>query len=343
MDYDLRLLQYAVALAEHRNFARAAKALHVTQPTLSRGIHSLEVICGSRLFDRTSRGADPTDAGFLFLKHASEVLARAGDLAREMNLVAGFETGDLRIGSATYPTHMYVDRALCRLIREHPSVQINVAVDNWANIVPMLRNREIDLAIMDVTASESDPEIEVSKLAQYQGYMVFRSGHPLLQLRGKERSKLAWNFPIVFTSRFPSDMFRGLAEALCASRKINRPELAGKAVVSIACESLPMMKTIAMETDAIAILPLRLVFEEVKAGELTAVPGPAWLKGNFGIARIAHRSLSPIAEEFVRIVREEDAALLAWEKQATQELFGRKVEARKSLVNRRTLGFHPDS
>jgi DNA-binding transcriptional LysR family regulator len=85
-----------------------------------------------------------------------------------------------------------------------------------------------------------------------------------------------------------------------------------------------MMKTIAMETDAIAILPLRLVFEEAKAGTLAAVPAPPWLKSNFGIARLAHRSLSPLGEEFVRMVREEDAALLAWEKQATNELFGRR-------------------
>lgn len=324
MDYDLRLLQYAVALAEHRNFARAAKAVHVTQPTLSRGIHNLESICGSRLFDRTSRGADPTDAGFLFLRHASEVLARTEDMSREMSLVAGLETGDLRIGSGTYPTHMYVDRALCRLIREHPGVQISVAVDNWANVLPMLRKREIDLAVLDVTAVESDSEIQVTKLAQHRGYMVFRSGHPLLQSRDKEPSKLAWNFPIVFTSRFPSDMFRGLAEALCASQEVNRPGPGGKAVVSIACESLPMMKTIAMETDAIAILPLRLVSEEIKAGTLRAVPGPAWLKSNFGIARLAHRSVSPLGEEFVRIVREEDAALLAWEKQAASELFCRR-------------------
>jgi DNA-binding transcriptional LysR family regulator len=214
MDYELRLLQYAVALAEYRNFARAAKALHVTQPTLSRGIKNLEEQCGSHLFDRTTTGADLTDAGFLFLKHASEVLARAEDMAREMNLVAGLETGDLRIGSGTYPTHMYVDRALCRLIREHPGVQISVAVDNWANVLPMLRKREIDLAVA---------EIEVSKLAQYQAYMVFRSGHPLLQSRGTKRRKLAWNFPIVFTSRFPHEMFRGLAEALCASQKANPP------------------------------------------------------------------------------------------------------------------------
>jgi DNA-binding transcriptional LysR family regulator len=331
MDYDLRLLQYAVALAEHRNFARAAKSLHVTQPTLSRGIHNLEVVCGSRLFDRTSRGAEPTDAGFLLLKHASDVLARAQDMAREMNLVAGLETGDLRIGSGTYPTHMYVDRALCRLIREHPSVQISVGVDNWANVLPMLRKREIDLAVIDVTAAESDPEIEVSKLAQYQAYMVFRSGHPLLQSRGTKRRKLAWNFPIVFTSRFPHEMFRGLAEALCASQKANPPGPGGKAVVSIACESLPMMKAIAMETDAIAILPLRLVFEEVKAGTLAAVPAPPWLKSNFGIARLTHRSLSPLGEEFVRMVREEDAALLAWEKQATKELFVRKSKRASRL------------
>jgi DNA-binding transcriptional LysR family regulator len=330
MSYDLRLLQYAVALGEHRNFARAAKALHIAQPTLSRGIKNLETQCGSQLFDRTSTGADLTDAGILFLTHARDLLARSDDLKREMNLLAGLETGDLRIGAGTYPSHMCVDRAVCRMVREHPGVQISVTTDNWASIIPALRKREIELAVIDVTAAENSPEMEITKLAQHQGYFVFRSGHPLLRSRDKRPMEDAWNFPIVSTSRFPQEVFRGLAEAMAASVRSKPPR--SKTIVTIACESLPMMKTIAMETDAVALLPLHLVIEEIKACRVQAVPVPTWIKGNFGIARLAHRSLSPLGEAFVRLLQEEDAALLRWEEETTKELF--ELRSRPATASR---------
>ena len=63
MDFDLRSLGHAQALAEHASFARAAKVLHITQPALSRSIQELERRVGVRLFDRARRGVEPTEAG----------------------------------------------------------------------------------------------------------------------------------------------------------------------------------------------------------------------------------------------------------------------------------------
>lgn len=68
MNIDLRLLRYALALAEHRNFARAANAVHISQPSLSVAIQQLEEMAGTRLFERTTRsGVEPTDVGWCCL------------------------------------------------------------------------------------------------------------------------------------------------------------------------------------------------------------------------------------------------------------------------------------
>ena len=93
MAIELRLLQCALVLAEHKNFARAAKAVNVSQPTLSRNIQEIERRIETQLFERGTGGVVPTDAGEIFLEHAREVVARAADLNREMELLRGLEKG----------------------------------------------------------------------------------------------------------------------------------------------------------------------------------------------------------------------------------------------------------
>lgn len=82
----LRQLQHLLAVAEHRNFGRAADALHITQPALSRSIQVIEAIVGASLFDRSRAGIEPTDIGRLLIRHADLLNASARDLDREIRL-----------------------------------------------------------------------------------------------------------------------------------------------------------------------------------------------------------------------------------------------------------------
>src|SRR6201994_236252 len=100
-DMELPPLRYFVAIAEERNFTRAAERLWVAQPGLSTQIRRLEAELGVQLFDRHTRGVDLTDAGQLFLERARAALSAAdaaGATGRDLEAGA---VGTLRVGIAT--------------------------------------------------------------------------------------------------------------------------------------------------------------------------------------------------------------------------------------------------
>lgn len=95
---ELRLLRYAVAVAEELHFSRAALRLHVTQPSLSKQIRQLEETLGVQLFERTNRAVQLTKAGRFFVQEATKALAhskRAVELARQTDLGSN---GCLQVG-----------------------------------------------------------------------------------------------------------------------------------------------------------------------------------------------------------------------------------------------------
>ncbi|MBK9703489.1 MAG: LysR family transcriptional regulator [Betaproteobacteria bacterium] len=77
MFIELRLLRHAIALGKHRNFARAAEALNLTQPTLSRSIATLEEALGVVLFDRSHKGVTPTPFGRVLPSRSSATCLRS--------------------------------------------------------------------------------------------------------------------------------------------------------------------------------------------------------------------------------------------------------------------------
>ena len=82
MVIELRLIRHALALGQHRNFARAAEALNLSQPSLSRSIAALEQAFGVPLFDRSHKGVVPTAFGRVLLER-QQTLRALGELTRQ--------------------------------------------------------------------------------------------------------------------------------------------------------------------------------------------------------------------------------------------------------------------
>ncbi|WP_328930908.1 MULTISPECIES: LysR family transcriptional regulator [unclassified Streptomyces] len=144
---EARHLRYALTLAEHAHFGRAASALGIAQPPLSKQIADLEREVGTRLFDRTRQGVFPTAAGAAFLARArralDEITAASADAAR----AARGETGRLRLGFIASALLQPLPDVLGRFGRERPDVQLELHEMATNRSTAALVAGELDVAI----------------------------------------------------------------------------------------------------------------------------------------------------------------------------------------------------
>lgn len=121
---EARHLRYALALAEHEHFGRAAASLGIAQPPLSTQIAALEREVGERLFDRTSRGVFPTAAGEAFLARSRRALGEMNGAVVDAARAARGEVGRLRIGFIGSALLAPLPSVLSRFRRSYPDVRL---------------------------------------------------------------------------------------------------------------------------------------------------------------------------------------------------------------------------
>jgi DNA-binding transcriptional LysR family regulator len=302
MDFDLRLLRHCRALAEEGSFARAARALHITQPALSRSIRDLESRLGLQVFDRTRARVVPTDLGRAFLDRAGDLLAQAESLAREVAALRGSSTGSLNVGSGTFPSVLFMPMAMTRFLAENPDVDVRVVNDNWAALLAMLRRRELDLIVV-ATPSEADAaELDVMPLSPRQGFFVVRPGHPLTRVAAPTLADVV-AYPLASTSRLGPRMTE-------AVRKARSDERAAHVLPEFGCESLTMMKAVVRGTDHVMIATPSIVADELERRELQVLPlvEPA-IGASFAVIRLRNRTLPPVAERLVAAIVDADRSV----------------------------------
>jgi DNA-binding transcriptional LysR family regulator len=145
---ELRDLRYFVAVAQHRNFSRAAANLHVSQPALSEQIRKLEDELGAPLFERTSRGARLTDAGEALLPRARDVLAQAELAAETVRSVANGVAGTLTLGFIDSAWLGILPPLVRRFVERYPNVKLRLRELGTRKQLEALEAGEIDVGIV---------------------------------------------------------------------------------------------------------------------------------------------------------------------------------------------------
>ncbi|TVT60941.1 LysR family transcriptional regulator [Amycolatopsis rhizosphaerae] len=144
---EARHLRYALALAEHQHFGRAAASLGIAQPPLSTQIAALEREVGERLFDRTSRGVFPTAAGDAFLARARNALSEMSLARVDAGRAARGETGRLRIGFIGSALLAPLPGVIGRFRRTHREVRLTTQELDTPTASAALLAGELDVAV----------------------------------------------------------------------------------------------------------------------------------------------------------------------------------------------------
>jgi DNA-binding transcriptional LysR family regulator len=160
---DLRFLRYFVTVAEELNFTRAARVLHITQPSLSVQVRKLEAEVGAELLTRDGRGIRLSQAGRLFLRHARKILAEAERAVALARRTAKGEIGELSIGYSTPAAEFRVfPRVVPTFKAKWPGVHLRIHPMGVEKLLDGLRLEEIDLGFVWLPVPAG--EFEVRKL-----------------------------------------------------------------------------------------------------------------------------------------------------------------------------------
>ncbi len=303
---DLRLIRYAAALAEHRSFTRAAEALGIAQPTLSRGIRDLEAAVGLQLFARSRHGAEATDFGYVFLRQAAAVSAQVADLEREVSLAKGLHTGELAVGLGPYAAELLLPHALPRFVSSQPAVRLRIQVESLEVLGRALRQRALDLVVGEATILEGDESIDVFEpLEPIPAFVFVRAGHPLASADASLRDVLG--YPLVQVSRLPPRVLKPFLDALGTSSTSgpSRP------VPALDCPTVPLAIDVVLNSDAVMIASMGLMARALARGRAVPVFHAGWLRSGWSFMKLRHRALGPAATAFMADLRAAHAAAVA--------------------------------
>ena len=184
MTFDLRQLNAFLAIVETGSLGRAAEALHVTQPALSRTVRRLEEQIGAPLFERHSTGMLTTAIGNALLPHASLLQREADRAMEEMNALRGLSKGAIRVGAVGSIACLVLPQAISAVLEKWPNLSVHIVEGASDRLAEALLKREIDLALGTVGSAADDID-EISDCRwKDRSFVVAATDHPLRRQRG---------------------------------------------------------------------------------------------------------------------------------------------------------------
>ena len=230
---DLRQLEYFVAVAEERNFTRAAERVHISQSGVSAQIRQLEHELGAELFDRSARSATLTVAGMAALTHARAALAAAAEVSQAVGDVTDLIRGRLTVGMVIGCTVTPLFDALAAFHREHPGVEISLLEDNSDRLVEGVRAGTIDLALIGTAAATPDG-LDALTIISERLVAAVPAGHPLAKQR-RVTLRDVGSYPIVCMP--PGTGLRTVFDQACVAQSL-KPVIALQASAADAIADL---------------------------------------------------------------------------------------------------------
>ncbi len=196
MAFTFRQLTFFVAAAEQGSVSRAAKALSISQSSVTEAIQSLETDLGVALFDRRARGITLTHRGSAFLRHARQILTDVASARHAFTDVTEQAPGRLTLGVTSLVAGYVLSDLLARFRRAYPQTDLSIIEESGDHLQHLLIGGELDVAVL-LTSSVRDRlalHVETLLVSPYRLWLPL--GHPLAQQEAIELDALA-DWPLI--------------------------------------------------------------------------------------------------------------------------------------------------
>ncbi|MBB3127729.1 LysR family hydrogen peroxide-inducible transcriptional activator [Paenibacillus rhizosphaerae] len=158
---EFRQLQYALQIAQERNFSRAAEKLHIAQPSLSQQLSKLEKELGVLLFQRNTSTVELTHAGASFMEQAQKIMDAVELLRQEMADISQLKSGKVVIGSMPITGAHLLPHVLPTFKRQYPDIEITLLEDSSMNLEKLTAGGKSDLSLLSLPLQEPSLTYEV--------------------------------------------------------------------------------------------------------------------------------------------------------------------------------------
>jgi DNA-binding transcriptional LysR family regulator len=291
MTITFRQLEALIAVAETHNFTRASEKLRMAQPMVSSLVRDLETEIGFRLFDRTTRRVELTEAAAEFLQDAQRLTSDLQGVIRRARNVGARRRGHIRVGAPPLLAAALLPQVIGAFAQSSAGVSVTLVDRSVSAIYDLLKAGEIDLAIG--TFRRNEDGIARIPLVPYLFALLCRVDHPLAANLRPRWSDLA-GVPLI---------------ALRHGNGIREQIERGYAAAGLDAEpafELDQLTTIVSMVEAgfgITVLPL-YALSVLPKQSLVARPlvDPSVMR-EIDVAHRGDRSLSPAAAEFVRLLK----------------------------------------
>jgi len=177
MALNFHQLHIFYTVAEKGSFSQAAQALHMTQPAVTMQIQSLEEYFGTKLFHRTTKKIELTEAGRTLLPYAKRSIELMKETDVSMSKFTHMLKGRLHLGASLTIGEYILPRLLVPFGKEYPSISVSMKVINTSQILDEVLNHQLNFGLVE--AEVRHPDVQTEALLNDELVLIVPSGHPL--------------------------------------------------------------------------------------------------------------------------------------------------------------------
>lgn len=305
---DVSDLVRIAAVARHGGFTRAAAALGLTQPALTRSIATAERLVGGPLFLRRRPRAEPTALCRMILDDASEIIDRMQNLHLRVSQMRGGSGEELCVASGPFTLDTVVLPAVARFQRRHPRVRIRIETLSWPDALGQIRAKQCDLAVVTAAAAFGGANLAVLPLPAQRLVFAARRGHPLTKMARPTLARIL-AYPLASTAQLLPRIQAALAVARSEGDSRPRTDIPFPAVM---VESTSAWLTLACQSDFVALTTIASAMRYVSAEKIEILPiDRPWLSTQHAVVYASTQPLTGLAAGLVTDIQAANATTAA--------------------------------